>query len=355
MPLIPALDPSGLHQILLRLASGAHLTAEEAQSLFSAMITGMLPDAVVGGVLLAMRARGESAQEIAGAVSALRQVMHKVDHPTPNALVDTCGTGGGSYTTINISTAAAFVAAGAGVAVAKHGNRSFTSRSGSADVLEAMGVDVGVPAEQAASLLRELGLVFLFAPNYHPAMRHVAPVRRALGVPTIMNLIGPLANPAMVRRQVVGVPDSDRAPLVAGALAELGALHAWVVRGEVGMDEISPVGLSRIWEVRHGEVSEWLLDPAAIGVRVASLEGLEGGEPAENGARILALFEAPANAPPALEAAVVLNAAAALVVAGAATDFRAGVDLARQSLYQRLALDRLERLRAVRPLLNICG
>ncbi len=198
-------------------------------------------------------------------------------------------------------------------------------------------------------------MVFLFAPTHHPAMRHVAPVRRLLGVPTLMNLIGPLANPARVRRQVVGVADPERAPRVAAALAHLDTCHAWVAHGEVGMDEISPMGVTRIWEVREGRVESWLLDPATLGLETASLDGLEGGEPAENAARIEALFRAPDRTAPALRHAVILNAAAALVVGGRAADLTHGVASARAALYDGAALSRLEALRQASPAVRTAG
>jgi anthranilate phosphoribosyltransferase len=264
--------------------------------------------------------------------------------------VDTCGTGGGSIPTLNISTAAAFVVAGTGVRVAKHGNRSFTSRSGSADVLEALGVATDTEPAQAATILEAAGLVFLFAPTYHPAMRHVAPVRRALGVPTIMNLVGPLANPAGVTRQVVGVADPRHGPLVARALLNLGSDHALVVHGSIGVDELSPVGENLIWEVGGGGVSERSLRAETLGLGAPDLTGLEGGEPAENAAAIRGLFERPGEAASALRGAVLLNAAAAMVVSGRAGDLESGAALASESLLRGGAAAALAALRTAAPL-----
>jgi anthranilate phosphoribosyltransferase len=256
--------------------------------------------------------------------------------------------------TLNVSTAAAFVVAGAGVPVAKHGNRSYTSRSGSAEVVEALGVDIGVPPERAAAILRDAGLVFLFAPRYHPAMRHVAPTRKELGVATIMNLLGPLANPAGVRRQVVGVADPVRAPRVADALRRLGALHALVVHGVIGMDEISPVGATAVWEIREGRVSEWTLDPVSVGLDADGLEGLEGGEPAENAARIETLLRTGEGG--AARTAVLLNAAAALYVSGGGWSFADAVRRATAALDSGAAAKALDRLRAAAPrAVNISG
>ena len=260
-------------------------------------------------------------------------------------LVDTCGTGGGAITTFNISTAAAFVAAGAGASVAKHGNRSFTSQCGSADVIEALGVRIALDATQAAHALQEACITFLFAPHFHPAMKHAAPVRRELGVPSVMNLLGPLANPAGVRRQVVGVADRERAPLMAEALARLGTEHALVVHGEVGMDEISPTGATAVWEVRGGAVTSWRLDPARYGLAIADVAALRGGKPGVNAQRVEGLLR---NEPgdPAGAAAVLLNAAAAIYVAGLARTYDDGLARAREALGSGSARRALERLRA---------
>lgn len=340
---------TALRHALQRLAAGASLTELEAEASFSEVMAGEAPPASVGGLLLAMRTRGETSAEIAGAVRALRRAMRTLAAPNPESLVDTCGTGGGKAGTLNLSTAAAFVAAGAGVRVAKHGNRSFTSRSGSADVLEALGLSLELTPERAAAVLAETGLVFLFAPAYHPAMRHVAPIRRELGVPTLMNLIGPLANPARAQRQVVGVADANRAPIIAGALAALGTRHALVVHGEIGMDEVSPCGATAVWEVRAGRVSEWRIDPARLGLDSLSLDGLEGGAPEENAARIESLLRAPHAAASALRNAVVLNAAAAVYVSDSAMSWEAAATVAAVALESGAAGARLDQLRRLAP------
>ena len=215
----------------------------------------------IAELLLGLRAKGETDAEIAGAAQALRDAMVTVSVSDGSPIVDTCGTGGGTVGTFNISTAAAFVVAGAGARVAKHGNRSYTSKCGSADVLEELGIDLMTSAGSAGAVLDAAGVVFLFAPNFHPAMRHVGPTRKELGVPTVMNLVGPLANPAGVRRQVIGVADPAKAPRVASALARLGADHVLVVHAEVGMDEISPAGITRVWEVKGEGVTRWTIDP----------------------------------------------------------------------------------------------
>lgn len=342
----PDTPPSALRYALDRLAGGKDLDELAVEAAVAEMVSGSAPAAQVGQLLLALRAKGETAAEIAGAVRALRGAMLRVAYSRPDVLVDTCGTGGGAVTTINLSTAAAFVAAGAGAVIAKHGNRSYTSRSGSADVLEALGIDLDLDAERAVQVLEAVGAVFLFAPTYHPALRHVAPIRRELKVATLMNLVGPLSNPAGARRQVVGVGDPARAPAVAGALARLGAVHALVVHAEVGMDEFSPVGTTAIWEVEGGHVREWQFDPGKSGLATTSLEGLNGGEPHENAAAIVNLLESPGNAAAALHAAVVLNAGAAIYVGGLTATLESAIELAVDSLESGRARDKLEALRS---------
>ena len=339
-----AAQPAPLQRALVALANRQSLSEQEASDVFGIVMRGEATPAQLGGLLLALRAKGETAEEVAGAARALRAAMIRV--PAAGAhLVDTCGTGGGAITTFNISTAAAFVAAGAGASVAKHGNRSFTSQCGSADVIEALGVRIALDATQAAHALQEACITFLFAPHFHPAMKHAAPVRRELGVPSVMNLLGPLANPAGVRRQVVGVADRERAPLMAEALARLGTEHALVVHGEVGMDEISPTGATAVWEVRGGAVTSWRLDPARYGLAIADVAALRGGKPGVNAERVEGLLR---NEPgdPAGAAAVLLNAAAAIYVAGLARTYDDGLARAREALGSGSARRALERLRA---------
>jgi len=267
--------------------------------------------------------------------------------------VDTCGTGGGQVCTLNISTAAAFVVAGAGVPVAKHGNRSYTSRSGSADVLEALGIDITLPPERAKAVLQSVGLVFLYAPAYHPAMRHLGAVRKELGVATIMNLLGPLVNPAGVVRQVIGVADRGRAPLLAAALSALGVRHALVLHADVGMDEISPSGKTAVWEVKEGKTGTWQLDPGRFGLACDDLNGLDGAEPAQNASRIEAMLLGKGS--PAVRCAVLLNAAAALYVSDRGWSFEEAVDRSRAALDSGGAAAVLARLRAAAPAVSTSG
>src|SRR5687767_8690494 len=307
-------------------------------------MSGEATSAQMAALLVGLRVTGETAVEVAGVARALRGAMVVLPAERPSDLVDTCGTGGGAVPTFNISTAAALLAAGAGVRVAKHGNRSFTSRCGSADVLEALGVPIEAPIPIMERALRDAGIVFMFAPLMHPAMRHVGPVRRELAVPTVMNVVGPLANPAMAGRQVVGVAEPHRLPLLAGALAALGTHHALVVHGEPGMDEISPLGPTQVLEIREVRVQEWRIDPAEHGAHDIRVEDLAGGGPAEN-ARIVSDVLG-GGGPEGARAAVVLNAAAAIYVSGLAPDYAASVHVAREALDAGRGLDALDRLRA---------
>lgn len=343
---MPHPAPGPLERAIHALASGESLSESHAAAVFGVVMRGEATPAQIGGILMALRVKGETAEEVAGAARALRDAMVRVEFDSPH-LVDTAGTGGGSVTTFNISTGAALVAAGAGATVAKHGNRSFTSRCGSADVLEALGVSVGLDAVGAVRVLREARMAFLFAPNFHPAMRHAAPVRKELGVTTLMNLLGPLANPAGVRRQVIGVADAGRGPLVAQALLRLGVEHALVVHGQVGMDEISPVGTTSAWEVRDGCITAWAIDPARFGLEIHDAAALRGEEPRGNAARLERLLVDGADV--AGRAAVLLNAAAAIYVAGLADNYEAGVRVARQALDSGAAREALERLRRASP------
>src|SRR3954452_17319434 len=279
-----ALPANALHGAIQKLAFREPLSAADAEAAFDVVMQGQASAVQLAALLSALRAAGESPEVVAGVVRALRSAMVTLSAKDPDGLVDTCGTGGGTVSTFNISTAAAIVAAGAGVRIAKHGNRSFTSQCGSADVLEALGVPIEVPVPVMERALREAGIVFMFAPLMHPAMRHVGPVRRELGIPTVMNIVGPLANPDGAGRQVVGVADARRVPLIAGALLTLGTIHALVVHGEPGMDEISPLGSTQVIEIRDGQSREWTIEPKRFGFPEGRVEELAGGPPAENAA-----------------------------------------------------------------------
>lgn len=333
---------ASLTRLLDRVASGRHLSAQEAETVFDHFMGGTAAPAQMAGFLVGMRAKGIQPSEVAGGVRALRKAMVPVHVSDPASLVDTAGTGGGRIATFNISTAAALVAAGAGVRIAKHGNRSFTSRSGSADVLEALGVRIDLTPEGMAQVLEEVGIVFMFAPLLHPAMRHVAPVRRELGVTTVMNLLGPLTNPAGARRQVVGVADPAFVGLVVRALAELGHLRALVVHGAPGLDEISPMGHTRVAELSEEGIREYDIRPRDLGADDTFLEGLRGGEPEDNARIILDVLEGAKGAP---RNATILNAAAAIYVGGAAPTLRDAAEMAAATLESGAAARVLERLR----------
>ncbi|MEX2527167.1 MAG: anthranilate phosphoribosyltransferase [Gemmatimonadota bacterium] len=340
----PEAQRATLAELIRKITGGEDLSADEAETAFRVVMSGSATPVQMAALLVGLRVKGHTPGEVAGGVRALRSAMIPVEALRIHELVDTCGTGGGGVSTFNISTAAALVAAGAGARVAKHGNRSFTSRSGSADVLEALGVTIELTPQGMAEVLEEAGIVFMFAPLLHPAMRHVGPVRRELGVPTIMNLLGPLTNPAGARRQIVGVSDPALVPLLVEALKELGHLRAMVVHGQPGMDELSPSGKTRVAELREEGVTESVVDPVELGLDPAPLASLVGGEPDENARIILDVLEGREQG--GARSAVVLNAAAALYLAEQAASMAQGVSLAGEVLDSGAARDALERLRA---------
>jgi len=335
---------NALQGAIQKLAFHEPLTADDAQAAFDMVMQGHATAVQVASLLSALRATGESPQVVAGVVRALRAAMVSLPADDPDGLVDTCGTGGGAVSTFNISTAAAIVAAGAGVRIAKHGNRSFTSRCGSADVLEALGVPIEVPVPVMEAALRDVGIVFMFAPLMHPAMRHVGPVRRELAIPTVMNIVGPLANPAGAGRQVVGVADLERAPILAEALAALGSRHALVVHGEPGLDEVSPLGPTHVIEVVEGATKRWTIHPEEHGFTNVARSDLAGSEPAEN-ARII--IEILGGAGPAgARAAIILKAGAAVYVSGRVKSYAEGVEAATKSIDSGEAKSVLGRLKS---------
>jgi anthranilate phosphoribosyltransferase len=330
-----------LTAVIERLIIGESLHAEEAEAALDLVMRGQASEVQTAALLVALRGKGETRAELAGLVRGMRAHAEPV-HATRTPLVDTAGSGGG-FTTFNVSTAAALVAAGAGAAVAKHGNRSSTSECGSADVLEALGVKIDVDPTNTARNIDEIGFGFMFAPRHHPAMRHVVPVRRALGVHTIFNVLGPLTNPAGASRQVIGVADASRMALIAEALADLGIERAWVLRSNDGLDELSIADTSAVIEVRpDGELIRFKVNPEEAGIeRRSSLAGLEGGTPADNAATIRRVFAGESG--PARDV-VVLNAAATLVVAGLAEVLADGAELARKSIDEGRAAQVLDDL-----------
>ncbi|NJD11816.1 MAG: anthranilate phosphoribosyltransferase [Gemmatimonadetes bacterium] len=337
-PVVPPLP-----DLLRKLGRGETLAIDEAETAFAEVMHGRTTPVQVAALLMALRTRRETAAEVAGGVRALRGAMIRVPAERADQLVDTCGTGGGAFTTFNISTAAALVAAAAGVRVAKHGNRSFSSRSGSADVLEALGVAIELSPADMGEVLAECGIVFMFAPLLHPAMRHVGPVRRELGMPTIMNLLGPLTNPAGAERQVVGVADPRTLALVAEALRQLGHRRALVVHGEPGLDELSPLGPSRVFELRSGQLSEYLVSPADFGYGPLDPAELAGGDPAANAALIESILAGERTG--AARAATAMNAGAAIYLAGVSEGLAAGIAAAETIIADGAAPVVLDHLR----------
>ncbi len=333
-PLLQAIRALALHE---------PLDAAAVAAAFHVLMRGEATPAQAAALLMGLRVRGETAADVAGAAVAMRTAMRRITVPEPERVVDTCGTGGGALGTFNISTAAAILAAGAGVRVAKHGNRSFTSACGSADVLEALGIVIELPVEVLPAILDEAGIVFMYAPAMHPAMRHVGPVRRELAIPTVMNIVGPLANPAGAGRQVVGVADRGRLSLLAGALQELGSVHALVVHGAPGLDEISPLGVTDVREVRDGSVNEWTIDPADFGLAISDPRELAGAQPAENAARVEEVLGG--GGPRGARNAVILNAAGALYVAGSVPSFGTAIETVTAALDAGRGAAALEALR----------
>ena len=331
-------------EALARLLDRRDLARDEVEHVFGELMDGKVSDPLKAALLVALRMKGETAAEIAGAAAAMRARVAPMRHSRPEA-VDTCGTGGDGRHTFNVSTAAALVAAAGGVPVAKHGNRSVSSRSGSADVLAALGVDVEMGPEGAGRALDELGVAFLFAPLFHPAMREVIGVRRELGVRTVFNVLGPLTNPAGARRQLVGVYAPGLVLLVARVLADLGSEHALVVHGSDGLDEITTTGPTTVAEARDGEVRAWEVTPEELGLPRAALDDLRGGSPEDNAAAMRRVL---AGEPGPLADVTAANAGAALWVGGAAPDLRSGVDRARELLAEGAGARKLDELRSFR-------
>jgi anthranilate phosphoribosyltransferase len=337
-----------LHKIV---AHRANLTRDEARDVMGSILRGEATDSQIGAFLVSLSMKGETVDEIVGFAQAIRAAaislpLHK-DHALDvsgterDALVDTCGTGGDASGTFNVSTATALVVAGAGVRVAKHGNRSVTSQCGSADVVEALGVKLSLPVEQVAACLEQVGIAFLFAPAMHSAMKHVQPVRRELRLRTVFNLLGPLTNPANASAQVVGVYSESLVEKLAEALCQLGLERALVVHGEDGLDEITISGKTKVAEVRDGKVRSYEVTPEEFGLQRAPLSSISGGDATTNAAIIREILDGVRS--PRRDI-ILLNAAAALVASGKANSIAEGVPLASESLDSRAALKKLEAL-----------
>ena len=331
-----------IQQALVKLLDRADLSRAEMVEVMGEIADGGATPAQAGAFLVALRMKGETVEEIAGAAEVMRARADRV-RVDREVFVDTCGTGGDGRHTFNISTGAAFAVAGAGVCVAKHGNRAVSSRSGSADVLIALGVNVDVPKEVVERCIAEAGIGFLFAPRLHPAFKAVAGIRRELALRTVFNLLGPLANPAGARHQVMGVYEARWVPVLGGVLAALGARHAFVVHGE-GLDEIAVTGMTHVCEVREGRTERYSMVPEDMGLPRCSVEALKGGD-AQDNARILNDVLDGQRGPP--RDAVLANASAALVAAGAAADLREGCQAAADSIDRGAAREKLRQLAAL--------
>ncbi len=330
-----------IQQAIAKLFSRQSLTAEEAEKVMDSIMSGIATPAQIGAYLAALRMKGETVDEIAGSARAMRARSTRI--PTQRAnLVDTCGTGGDRSGTFNISTTSAFVVAGAGVAVAKHGNRAASSQCGSADVLVALGVNVTISPEQVGQCIDEIGIGFAFAPTHHPAMKHAAGPRREIGSRTIFNLLGPLTNPAGALRQLLGVFDRSLTETVAVVLRDLGSERAMIVCGPDNVDELTTAGPNQVSELRGGQVRTYELNPHTYGFPFATLDELGGGSPDFNAAIVRSVLDGTAT--PARHNVVLFNAATALYVSGAADDIRTGVEMAEHSIRSGEALKKLDAL-----------
>lgn len=328
--------------LIAKAATGASLSREESAQAFDRMMSGEATPSQMGGLLMALRVRGETVDEITGAVSAMRAKMLKVDAPA-NA-VDVVGTGGDASGSYNISTCAAFIVAGAGIPVAKHGNRALSSKSGAADVLASLGVKIDLSPADVGRCIREAGIGFMFAPAHHPAMKNVGPTRVELGTRTIFNLLGPLSNPASVKRQLVGVFSRQWIEPLAQVLKNLGSDSVWVVHGSDGLDEITTSGSTYVAALENGKIRTFEIKPEDVGLKTVKAEALRGGEAGANAVALKSVLE---NKAGAYRDVACLNAGAALVVAGAAKDIKEGVALAQKSLESGAARAKLDALIAV--------
>ncbi len=328
-------------EILNKIVTGENLNEKEAYETMNEIMQGVTTPAQIASFLTALRVKGETVEEITGCARAMRENAVSLKEIYPLA-VDTCGTGGDTKGTFNISTVAAFVVAGTGIMVAKHGNRGVSSKSGSADVLEALGININLTPSQVEECLQKLGIAFFFAPVFHPAMKHAIGPRREMGFRTIFNLLGPLTNPAGVKRQILGVYDPDITELIAGVLKRLGAQNAMVVCGEGGIDEISITGFTKITQIKNREITTYYIRPEDLGLCQYELKDIKGGDAKVNAEITLNILRGK-DGPQRL--IVIVNAAAALVVGGMAKDMRDGIEIAAETIDSGTALIKLEGLR----------
>jgi anthranilate phosphoribosyltransferase len=332
-----------IKEFIRKITSGNDLTKEETERLFTLLMRGEATDSQIGAVLVGLKMKGETVDEISSAASVMKKEAVKVPVSDRSNLVDTCGTGGDKVNTFNVSTITAFVVAGAGAKVAKHGNRSVSSKCGSADIMEALGIDIEIPPEKAAEAIEKIGLAFLFAPIYHPAMKNVIRQRREIGVRTIFNILGPLSNPAGAKYQLMGVYDENLVEPLTKVLSLLGLEKAYVVHGMEGLDEVSITSETIVGELNGNEISVYTVKPEDFGLKRASLKDIEGGDLQYNLEIALRILEGKEYSPKT--DFVALNSAFALKVAGIVEDIKEGIELARETIYSKKAFDVLERLR----------
>jgi anthranilate phosphoribosyltransferase len=328
-----------LRSALEKVVEGSHLTEEEAEEVMDYLISGRASPLQMASFLTALRMKGETVEELSAFARVMREHSLRIHPSVGGRLVDTCGTGGDRIKTFNISTTAMFVAAGAGVPIAKHGNRSVTSRAGSADVVEALGAVIELPPEQVRRCIEEVGVGFMFAPLFHPAMKHASPVRREMGIRTVFNVLGPLTNPAGAKGQVVGVFEEGLTEKLARVLGRLGCERALVVYGRDGLDELSTLGETKVSELVDGEVLTYTLTPEELGMDRARAEELVGGDAAENARMLVRILSGEERGP--RREVVLMNAAAALLVGGKVLDLREGVERASEAVDSGKALEKL--------------
>ncbi|MBI5049240.1 MAG: anthranilate phosphoribosyltransferase [Deltaproteobacteria bacterium] len=330
-----------IKEAISKIIKNQDLTEPEMIEVMNEIMTGAASPGQIGSFITALRIKGETVDEITGAAKVMREKATKID-VKGKKVVDTCGTGGDEAMTFNISTAAAFVAAGAGLTVAKHGNRSVSSRSGSADVLKALGVNIEAEVQKVEECINEIGVGFLFAPMLHGAMKYAAPVRREIGIRTIFNILGPLTNPAGARCQIIGVYDDSLTDIIGKVLSNLGSEHAFVVRGEDGLDEITLTTETKVTELKHGKLRTYHIKPEDFGFKRCKPEDLKGGDPEQNAEIILAILKGKRGPQ---HDVVLLNASAAIVAGGAAKSLEEGISSARGSIDSGKALDKLNKLK----------
>ncbi len=330
-----------IKEILPKLVEGKNLTREQAREAMKVIMEGKATPAQIGAFLTALRMKGETVEEITGFAEVMREKAVRIDIGK-DIIVDTCGTGGDSSETFNISTVTAFVVAGGGLTVAKHGNRSVSSKCGSADVMEALGINIQIPPPRMKECLETIGIGFLFAPLYHLSMKYALPPRREMGIRTVFNILGPLTNPAGANIQVMGVFSPHLTEKLAGVLMNLGSKQAYVVWGEKGYDEITTVGSTKISYFREGKVETFYLHPEEVGIRRSRPEELKGGTPQENAQLALKILKGERGAPRDI---VLINSAACFVASGKARDWREGINMAEESIDSGKALEKLQQLR----------